>query len=76
MPTVKADWNRRHREGEVVTWVAGWRIRFYAGHSFADRPLVNCWHAYEHRGIVLRARRGIPGPGNGRRVLGLQWRRA
>lgn len=58
-------------EGEVVVKVFGWRVRFYAGHGFANRPRLHYWRAYESRGLVLRAHRGY----RDQRVLGVQWRR-
>ena len=69
-PLIEAGWRRQFSEGEVVIRALGWRVRLYAGHSYADRPRVHCWHAYEHRGIVLRLHRGV----QEQRVLGCQWR--
>lgn len=69
--SVTGDWRREYREGEVVIRALGWRVRFYAGHSYVDRPRVHAWAGYGHRGIVLRRRRGVAR----RPVLGVQWRR-
>lgn len=58
-------------EGDLVVRAFGWRVRFYAGHGFADRPRVDYWRAWGSRGLALRAHRGY----REQRVLGVQWRR-
>lgn len=71
-PTIQYDCQPEYRQGQIVFFVFGWRIRFYLGHSFFDRPRVHYWRAHEHRGITLRRKRGV----GEQPVVGIQWRRA